>query len=83
MIKNWKKFASLQIFLFFSIKNAIDFFLGFHKGRPSYRRSLQPSKVSNTFSAQKRASQNNNSVVAPFGLAGGRKKTPNKVRYWY
>jgi hypothetical protein len=28
---------------FFSIKNAI-FFLGLHKGRPSYRRSLKPSK---------------------------------------
>jgi hypothetical protein len=31
-------------FLFFLIKNAIYLSLGLHKGHPSYRRSLQPSK---------------------------------------
>jgi hypothetical protein len=39
MTKNWKKFTAEN----FS-KIAIYLILGLHKGRPSYRRSLQPSK---------------------------------------
>jgi hypothetical protein len=33
-----------KILIFFLSKIAIDLSLGLHKGRPSYRRSFQPSK---------------------------------------
>jgi hypothetical protein len=42
MIKNWKKFRAENFF--FKSKIAIYLSLGLHKGCPSYRRSLQPSK---------------------------------------
>jgi hypothetical protein len=42
MTKNWKKFTAKIKFLL--IKNALYLSLGLHKGRPSYRRSLHPSK---------------------------------------
>jgi hypothetical protein len=46
MTKNWKKVYNWKKFLnkFFLSKIAIYLSLGLHKGRPSYRRSLQPSK---------------------------------------
>jgi hypothetical protein len=44
MTKNWKKFTAGKFFILFSTKIAIYLSLGLHKGRPSYRRSLQPSK---------------------------------------
>ncbi len=45
MSKDWKKITA-EIFFFFLFwsKIAIYLSLGLHKGRPSYRRSLQPSK---------------------------------------
>ncbi len=42
MTKNWKKFTT-RIFNLF-LKLAINLSLGLPKGRPSYRRSLQPTK---------------------------------------
>ncbi len=43
MTKNWKKFtAEIDFTYIFMIKNLLS--LGLHKGRPSYRRSLHPSK---------------------------------------
>jgi hypothetical protein len=47
MTKNWKKItAEKNLIFFFNIKNwgTIYLSLGLHKGRPSCRRSLQPSK---------------------------------------
>ncbi len=45
MTKNWRKENSRNCFLFFFwLKIAVYLSLGLHKGRPSYRRSLQPSK---------------------------------------
>ncbi len=44
MTKNWKKWKLKKFFLFFWSKIAIYLSLGLYKGRPSYRRSLQPSK---------------------------------------
>ncbi len=45
MTKNWRKKVSAEKKLyFFSSKIAIYLSLGLHKGRPSHRRSLQPSK---------------------------------------
>jgi hypothetical protein len=45
MTKTWKKFIAGKIFLiFFKSKTTIYISLGLHKGFPSYRRSLQPSK---------------------------------------
>jgi hypothetical protein len=45
MTKNWKKFRAGNFnFYFFDQKIAINLSLGLHKGCPSYRRSLQPSK---------------------------------------
>jgi hypothetical protein len=41
MTKNWEKFITV---FFFLIKIAIYLSLGLHKGRLSYKRSLQPSK---------------------------------------
>jgi hypothetical protein len=41
MTKNWKKFTAEIKFNFFYQKLLS---LGLHKGRPSYRRSLHPSK---------------------------------------
>ncbi len=44
MTKNWKKCTAEEFFLYvFNKKIAIYLSLGFHKGRPSYRRSLQRS----------------------------------------
>jgi hypothetical protein len=43
MTKNWKKFT-VKIIIYFLSKIAIYISLGLHKGRLSYRRSLQPSK---------------------------------------
>ncbi len=44
MTKNWKN-VQLKIFLiFFWSKITIFLSIGLHKGRPSYRRNLQPSK---------------------------------------
>jgi len=43
--QNLKKKILAEIkFIFFKSKVAIYLSLGLHKGRPSYRRSLQPSK---------------------------------------
>jgi hypothetical protein len=39
-----KKTAKKFVYIFFLSKIAIYLSLGLHKGRPSYRRSLQPSK---------------------------------------
>ncbi len=48
MTKNWKKFTAENfLYIFFGSKNAIYLSLDLHKGRPSYRRSLQPSKENN------------------------------------
>jgi hypothetical protein len=44
-LKIEKKFTTRNLIYIFWIKNAIYLSLGLHKGRPSYRRSLQPSKV--------------------------------------
>jgi hypothetical protein len=45
MTKNLKKFKAENFFIiFFGSKIAIYLSLGLYKGRPSYRRSLQPSK---------------------------------------
>ncbi len=44
MTKNWKKFPTEKELNFFGSKTAIYLSQGLHKGRPSYRRSLQPSK---------------------------------------
>ncbi len=46
MLKNWKKFTAEKKFIFFFIKNRnlLIPFLGLHKGRPCYRRSLQSSE---------------------------------------
>ncbi len=45
MTKNWKKFTAEKNWLFFLYKEIpIELSLGLHKGRTSYRRSLQPSK---------------------------------------
>ncbi len=46
MSKNWKKHSWKLFYILFWSKIAIDLFLGLHKGRPSYRRSHQPSKES-------------------------------------
>jgi hypothetical protein len=43
MTKNWKKFTAKKI-LFFGSKTTIYLTLGLQRGRPSYRRSLKPSK---------------------------------------
>jgi hypothetical protein len=42
-----KNTAENFVYLFFLSKNAIYLSLGFHQGRPSCRRSLQPSKEKN------------------------------------
>jgi hypothetical protein len=45
MTKNLKKFTAVKLFLIlFGSKIAIYLSLGFHKGHPSSRRSLQPTK---------------------------------------
>jgi hypothetical protein len=44
MTKKWKKFAAEKNLKFLIKKIAIYIYLGLHKGRLSYRRSLQPSK---------------------------------------
>jgi hypothetical protein len=44
MTKNWKKIAAEKKFAIFLIKIAIYLYLVLHKGRPSYSRSLRPSK---------------------------------------
>jgi hypothetical protein len=45
MTKNLKKITAVIFFIFFGRKKiAIYVSLGLPKGRPSYRRSLQPSK---------------------------------------
>jgi hypothetical protein len=45
MTKKWKNItAEKQNLIFFGSKIAIYLSLGLHKGRPSYMRSLQPSK---------------------------------------
>jgi hypothetical protein len=44
MIKNGKILELREKILFCDEKNAIYLSLGLHEGRPSYRRSLQPSK---------------------------------------
>ncbi len=43
MTKNWKKFTAEKKWIFFFFI-AIYLYLGLHKGRTSYRRSLQPSE---------------------------------------
>jgi hypothetical protein len=43
MTENWKN-LQLKNISFFISKIAIYFSLGLHRGRPNYRRSLQPSK---------------------------------------
>jgi hypothetical protein len=48
MTKNWKKFAAeKKIKQFLGSKTTIFLSLDLHKGSPSYRRSLQPSKKEN------------------------------------
>jgi hypothetical protein len=43
--KNEKKFtAENKTYIFWDKKTTVYLSLGLHKGRPSYRRSLQPSK---------------------------------------
>jgi hypothetical protein len=42
--KNLQKYHKKILFSFFVQKIAISLSLGVHKGHPSYRRSLQPSK---------------------------------------
>ncbi len=42
--KNWKPFTTGKNYTFFWSKIAMYLFLGLHRGRLSYRRSLQPSK---------------------------------------
>jgi hypothetical protein len=44
MTKNWKKLTAVNFFIFFGSKIEIYLSLCLHKGRTSYRRSLQPSK---------------------------------------
>jgi hypothetical protein len=44
MTKNWTKFTGEKKFDIFLSKITIYLSLGLHKGRPSYSRSLQPSK---------------------------------------
>ncbi len=44
MTKNWKKITAEKKLNFFGSKTTIYLFLGLHKGRPWYRRSLQLSK---------------------------------------
>jgi hypothetical protein len=44
MTENWKKFTAGKNLIFLWSKIAIYRSLGLHKGGPSYRRSLQPSK---------------------------------------
>ncbi len=44
MTKSWKKVTAEKKFNFFLSKTTIYLSLGLHKGRPSYRRSLQLSK---------------------------------------
>jgi len=44
MTKNWKTFTAEIKFIFFWSKISINFSLGHHKWRPSYWRSLHPSK---------------------------------------
>ncbi len=44
MTKNWKNWQLTKFFFFFRSKIAIYLSLDLHKGRPNYRRSLQPSK---------------------------------------
>ncbi len=46
MTKNCKNFTAENFFFFFfASKTSIYLSLGLHKGRPSYRRNLQPSKA--------------------------------------
>ncbi len=45
MTKNWKKFTAEIKFIYFGSKIVIRLCLDLHKGRPSYRRSLHPSKA--------------------------------------
>jgi hypothetical protein len=44
MTKNWEKITAEMKYIFSGSKIAIYLSLGLHKGRPSYRRSLHPSK---------------------------------------
>jgi hypothetical protein len=44
MTKNWKKFTAEKKNIYFGPKTKIYLSLGLHKGRPSYKRSLQLSK---------------------------------------
>ncbi len=44
MTKNWKKLQLKKKLYFFLSKTTIFLSLGFHKGRPNYKRSLQFSK---------------------------------------
>jgi hypothetical protein len=44
MTKNWEKFTVEKNLIFLGSKIAIYLSLGLHKGRPSYRRSLQRSQ---------------------------------------
>jgi hypothetical protein len=46
MTKKWEQFIAGKNLIFLLSKIAIFLSLGLHKGRPSYRRSLQPSKES-------------------------------------
>ncbi len=48
MTKNWKKLQLKFFFIFLGSKTAIYLSLGLHKVCPSYRRSLQLSRPSNT-----------------------------------
>ena len=51
MTKNWKKFtAEKKITFFLDQKTSINLSLGLHKGRPSYRRSLQLSEETSSTS---------------------------------
>ncbi len=47
MTKNWKKFTAEKKLNFFGSKPTIYLSLGLHKGRPSYKRSIQLSKENN------------------------------------
>ncbi len=49
MIKNVKKFTAEKKNIIFLSKTTIYLSLGLHKGRPSYRRSLQLSSIPNFF----------------------------------
>ncbi len=44
MTKNWKKFTATKNYILFRSKSTIYLSQGLQKGRPSFRRSLQPSK---------------------------------------